>query len=878
LKKLSTMILITCIILSGSINANTQASETVTHEDLETLQLGLQVMPGCEKILLSWHEVHGAVEYNVFRDGTLFGRLADTLWIDTKAGHNNHTYQIEAINDDNQTIAYSWAIDGRTNCFDPNICDIELNYTLDSKRYRVNGVEKGPMDAPPVIIQGRMYLVVRYVTEEVGATLSWDGDEKKVTITTANGDIIELWIGRPMATVNGSSTAIDPDNYEVTPCIVNGRTLLPMRFVAEQLGATDPEDIVWNDETKTVTLRIMDVECPEPDIFCLTVLDTDSTKWLVKCVDSTRNHVDVLLNQEYCKYSASLERGELINVAGEASKENSYTYSIEARWIEPVTDETTITCFPSDCMEGQLTYIQDDEEKTLKYKLPFSEIESSSNNYAIKAVCDSETNEILWWEPLIYQQDKKSSTSFSRSVHVIKLDKQKNRILTRQEPDIHAPADWIYFDFSTEHLNSITESCYKVDYRVNYLGLMISDTSMELWDCPVPFNIIPKEGGTNFYPDYETYRSFFIHNKDSENHWFNVSMLIDDGKNVQEHKIDRLYVKSKKLLEVDCPFTTPSEASNFKIGVKVESNLTVKESWVEIVCKEFSFDLSVKRSDVRFYMNYPVTIDFEVKNIFDCDINALVSLELLNDSENILINQKKIIVPSSEAKRFLMPVTWQELKTNNKETDIIIKVESNGVVETRVIHSSFVDYLAPEIVISEIRNDENKKTVVFGDINWNELIGYKIIVHWGDGNTSDYSRFPLEHVYSEWGRYLISIEAHSKDGSVSFWESEYLCEKPLPPPPIIERVDIDSIMPANKTIRFTVYVNWGKCSVSDIYIDWGDGLESKSNFNEFRHTYEECGSYTMTIQAISYEDGVRSNPVVYSLYVGINFILYVRLR
>jgi hypothetical protein len=60
---------------------------------------------------------------------------------------------------------------------------------------------------------------------------------------------LELWIGRNVAELNGQSTPIDSD-AEIVPIIVNGRTLLPLRFVVEALAL----DVQWSAASKTVTI------------------------------------------------------------------------------------------------------------------------------------------------------------------------------------------------------------------------------------------------------------------------------------------------------------------------------------------------------------------------------------------------------------------------------------------------------------------------------------------------------------------------------------------------------------------------------------------------------------------------------------------------
>ncbi|MGB9844066.1 MAG: stalk domain-containing protein, partial [Caldisericia bacterium] len=108
---------------------------------------------------------------------------------------------------------------------------------------------KQEIDVPPQIIEGRTLLPIRWVAEPLGATVGWDGVEKKVTVTLKS-TTIELWIGKNIARVNGVDTPIDPNNPKVVPMIISGRTMLPVRFVAENLGC----QVDWDSNTKTVTI------------------------------------------------------------------------------------------------------------------------------------------------------------------------------------------------------------------------------------------------------------------------------------------------------------------------------------------------------------------------------------------------------------------------------------------------------------------------------------------------------------------------------------------------------------------------------------------------------------------------------------------------
>lgn len=58
------------------------------------------------------------------------------------------------------------------------------------------------MDTSPKIIQGRTYLPIRYIITPLGGEISWNSIEKKTTILFTD-KIIELWIGKNYARING---------------------------------------------------------------------------------------------------------------------------------------------------------------------------------------------------------------------------------------------------------------------------------------------------------------------------------------------------------------------------------------------------------------------------------------------------------------------------------------------------------------------------------------------------------------------------------------------------------------------------------------------------------------------------------------------------
>jgi photosystem II stability/assembly factor-like uncharacterized protein len=114
--------------------------------------------------------------------------------------------------------------------------------------FTVDGVKKA-LDSPPVIKNGRTLVPIRAIIEALGGTVGWDKTARKATVSLGE-TTISLWIGKNGATVNGKSTPIDSTNARVVPEIISDTTMLPLRFVTENLGAT----VSWEQGTQTITI------------------------------------------------------------------------------------------------------------------------------------------------------------------------------------------------------------------------------------------------------------------------------------------------------------------------------------------------------------------------------------------------------------------------------------------------------------------------------------------------------------------------------------------------------------------------------------------------------------------------------------------------
>ncbi len=127
---------------------------------------------------------------------------------------------------------------------------VEIRLYVGSMEYYVNS-KLNMMDTAPVVREGRTLLPIRYVADAIGADVKWLAEERKTTVTL-NGKTIEMWIDKNMAKVDGQAVMIDPANAGVAPVILPpGRTMLPVRFVLDNLGC----DIGWDPSTQEVKVK-----------------------------------------------------------------------------------------------------------------------------------------------------------------------------------------------------------------------------------------------------------------------------------------------------------------------------------------------------------------------------------------------------------------------------------------------------------------------------------------------------------------------------------------------------------------------------------------------------------------------------------------------
>jgi hypothetical protein len=119
---------------------------------------------------------------------------------------------------------------------------ISVVLTVGKTEMEVNGMAC-PLGAAPVIRNGRTLLPIRALMETLGGSADWKAATKTATVALGSRTVV-LTIGSTRALVDGKLTTMD-----VAPVIIGGRTFLPLRFIAENLGL----DLAWDAPTQTIS-------------------------------------------------------------------------------------------------------------------------------------------------------------------------------------------------------------------------------------------------------------------------------------------------------------------------------------------------------------------------------------------------------------------------------------------------------------------------------------------------------------------------------------------------------------------------------------------------------------------------------------------------
>ncbi|WP_366923110.1 copper amine oxidase N-terminal domain-containing protein [Metallumcola ferriviriculae] len=251
--------------------------------------------------------------------------------------------------------------------------------------------EKLNSDVPPLKEENRIFIPLRVVSESLGAKVKWDNSKKTVTITNIENNV-HLMIGKLKAYINGNSIALD-----VPARITDGRTLVPLRFVAEALGA----DVYWDENSQIVWINnqyvLSSLENGEgyilnPDNGLLYYADKDKSFTKISALGLT----DGFLKMEVQQTPNGNKIATIVNTYGEPSiinkvhslylYKNKVKHRATARYFNRF--EKNVTLFEDKVVitDGKKAYLISDITGEVLEVYDLQELGESKGNYFIEGI------------------------------------------------------------------------------------------------------------------------------------------------------------------------------------------------------------------------------------------------------------------------------------------------------------------------------------------------------------------------------------------------------------------------------------------------------------------------------------------------------------
>lgn len=125
--------------------------------------------------------------------------------------------------------------------------DVVVSLQIDNPVMKVNGVQAEideGRNTVPVILGNRTLVPIRAIVEAFGGKVFWDGDTRTVTLSLKD-DVVKLAIDSNVAYHNDKVTILD-----AAPKVINDRTMIPLRFVAESFNL----GVAWEEDSRIITV------------------------------------------------------------------------------------------------------------------------------------------------------------------------------------------------------------------------------------------------------------------------------------------------------------------------------------------------------------------------------------------------------------------------------------------------------------------------------------------------------------------------------------------------------------------------------------------------------------------------------------------------
>lgn len=813
--------------------------------------------PSCGNVLLTWSSVENADGYDIYRqdegqpsfDRTVQLNAEKLYYKDSKniVSDKAFKYYITAVGKDGNTLLKTPELTVTPGCYDEQECNTRLKFQVGNFMYWVNEKMDGPMNAAPEQTNGRVFLVIKYITSTIGAKLDWLASEKKATITTAD-KVIELWIGKNQAKINGTMVKIDSSNDKVSPYLSNGRTMLPMRFVGDNLGATE---IKWDAETKTAMIMIPK-KCSEPD--CHTLVVESFKDNLITGKNSAGFQITFGRSQLGQK---EIEIGDMVTVCGvfevrdygihiAARKQNKLT-NTSGNWINCTitsTDYAKQTIKVKLCDGKEQQYPYNDESRVAVLPKSFQ-----VSLFVVNGV-------IVNWKYI--EKDKICQGDPLSSVDLTVTEVDCSKMILKGEVTGSNPVSTLALAMPSGQWCEIKPgACLRVEYFFDGLGSPVGSSFKEI-DCPCDFELMTASSkitattGSSFKMEFKIkntgkYTGVIEPFAESENFpgKFNVNPASEE---IPPGKISYFTLEGKinDDFEGETEFTLKAKCRN-----------VTNEKKITVIVSPPMFQISAASGSTDVPTDENVNLSFDVTNYSEGPITVMAMIEKTDFPGKLTIEPITKEVPEKNTRSFTITGVWNP-KIKPGSSYSITYSATCGKVSKSEKATVTAGTPGPIITLVEGSGDAKGYTLLDGSINWKHYTKSRVEINWDDGVTEDVKDIPAFHQYKKKGEFKVKVTAFTKEGvnvtqtGKCYWDG---------PKPI---VNITGRRWNQPVFTLEGNIDWNTLKPGKITVDWDDGTkENKSGF-PLSHSYSGPGLYLIQITAIAStgEEGIGYAPLI----------------
>jgi len=841
---------ITSIILSLMIVVSLTGTGVSSAEISPKQRFVTYAFSECNQVLITWEKVTNAESYKLFRNGINLTELNkyQNVYLDTDLDDNTYTYSINAISKTDSVTSTSIPITATTHCYETFECNTDMKFVLGNNYYFVNETKKGPMPIPPLISKDRTFLVIRYVTDELGAEIKWDGVQRKVSIITFRGKSIELIIGNNTAVVDGEEILIDPSDPSVVPIIESGRTLLPMRFVADQMGA---EDVIWNDQEKSITLRFHNESICIKQKLLLTVnaVDCDNKKQ-ISAMDTCNNLYRISLgdSESICD---KLSEGSRILVDGDITKVqregNSFVIHVSNNLITIPEGGVEITGrVEAVGLENMRGFIKINNCKSTQ-KFTFTPglhgLETISKDSWINVI-SSDDNFISDW------------SFITNDVHC-GLDSQNIFI---SEKNFGPDGLWfIESQTGKETSNNIlipgrnvsfdglnTDSfCYLASYSTNWLGRNICTSVSEI-DCGCNISVTPVEPSVvTIFANTKYEFTFPIKNNGDKTK--KLLLKIDEATVYGTIKFSPTVLNvppGEEVLATILVFASNPSEEEMSITYSVVCDAEKITNTLAVSVIEGTAKYKIKIPDGLVLNNNTryVRIPFSLTNESTASVRAQATFTSSQSITNHTVTPAVINIAPNETVNFVAIGEMKFARVVGTTINLFLSVRMAGKNEITTIPMR-VDHSGRPTVDVSYEIDETGSTTISGNVDWGTFTKSIMTIAWGDGATEEFENFPITHQYLEPGVYSVTICARTMDAEIyssALGFGYCLVEYKQKSADVVKDIEFKPIDASGLKYKLSGTLQRDS-KIKRIQVNWGDGQIAKVDVKNYK--FERTYSY-----------------------------------